>query len=156
LSYGWKRNQARISFDKIEAGDRLRVRYSDGGGVVAGYSGKGVQGMTGVVSKCVGSTRTMVSTAHFKALDRVWLDEKGNTVAHRDWHELEILLLERSGQPYEPDTNQKTGRWSSEEVEYLRDNWDKTDQQLALEMNRPCASIYQKRRNIRKKEFSER
>lgn len=153
MSYGWKKNGRRIPFDNIQSGDRLRVRYSEGGGAKFSNS-TSIQGLTGVRNKgCVGVTRTAVSTAHFKALDLVWLDESGRTVAHRDWDEMEILLLEREGEEYEPSSDKpKMGRWEEDEIKFLTDNWDRTDHWIGWSLNRPKMSVYQKRRNIQKKE----
>jgi hypothetical protein len=71
----------KISFDEIEAGDRLRVSH------VVGSVHEYTENPDGV-------TRSVASVAYLKALENVWLNADGHTVAHRSWKDLKIVRLE--------------------------------------------------------------
>lgn len=68
-----------IEFDEIVAGDRLRVTYLEGP-KNAGWIGQGVM-------------RSVASKAAVGALDKVWLNEGGHVIAHRDWAHMKIFKL---------------------------------------------------------------
>ena len=92
MKYGLKPNKNRIRFEDIQAGDRLRVRYTEGDkwedGNMWGHAGSAVGASIGVL-------RTLVSVAEVNALDKVWLSSDGRTVVHKDWAELEIIRLDK-------------------------------------------------------------
>ena len=68
-----------ISFDEIAVGDRLRVTYVEGS-MKSGWIGGGVQ-------------RSVASVAALGALDKVWLNEGGHVIAHREWAGMKIFKL---------------------------------------------------------------
>jgi hypothetical protein len=72
----------RISFDEIRAGDRIRVTYVEGS-PIGWYSNDSV-------------TRSVASVAQHVALDKVWLNEGGHPIAHRDWKDMRIFRLDKA------------------------------------------------------------
>lgn len=69
----------RIGFDEIKAGDLLSVSYQEGPN-----------------NSMYSVTRSIVATAAVGALNKVWLNEDGHTIAHRGWDKLRIVRLEGS------------------------------------------------------------
>jgi len=74
------RKAATITFDEIQRGDRLRVTH-----VLGGH--------TAYFTDDGGVTRTVTAVAEVSALDKVWLNEGGHTVAHRGWKGMKIVRL---------------------------------------------------------------
>lgn len=100
----------------------------------------------------------MVTRPHLKALDSVWLSEKGYPVVHRDWSDLDIILLE--GEPREFTLAEKPkvrkvpeGGWSPEEVETLNEMWERPVKEIAEKLGRTEKAVCSKRRNLRKKGY---
>lgn len=80
----------KIVFDEIRAGDRVRVRYCDGGM----WKGGGMRGGYARSGAGSGVIRTMVAVVVEQAASgTVWLDAQGNTIARRGWTDMEILRL---------------------------------------------------------------
>lgn len=148
-----KGDKPRIAFDDVQAGDLLRVRYSDGAAKTSMIPGEGGANAS---SACVGVTRVIVTRPYMKALDSVWLSEKGYPVVHRDWDDLDIVLLE--GEPrgvmvyanVEPPAPRK---WTDEEVETLNELWAEPNDRIAAQMGRSTHSVNQKKRQLRKKGY---
>ena len=138
MTLSMRTNRKRIGFGDIAAGDRLRVRYTEGG------SERGASVVGGLRSISV--TRTMVAEAAVMALDRVWLTSGGHTLVHREWDDLEIIRL--SDEPMV--VRDRTGkRWESWEDEALRD-WSKSGKMVGLQIGRTKASVETRRNALRK------
>lgn len=128
-----------IGFDEIQAGDRLRVRYTVGG--------REATADLGIPSKSVSVTRTLVSEVCVRPLDSVWLSEDGHTVVHRKWDDLSIVRL--SGP--EVVVEDRTGLpWTAEEEAALR-VWDKPDASVAAQIGRTRAAVMQRRGVLKRK-----
>lgn len=131
-------NHEPITFGDIQKGDRLRVRYTDGGRERNSNKSSG--------ATCVSLTRVIVANTELLALNKAWLDEDGHTVVHRDWDDLSIVRL--SGVKVEVPV--RTGEiWSAKELEALR-NWEVPDKIMARKLGRTKASVSYKRSMIRK------
>lgn len=75
----------RIRFEEIQAGDRIRVRYNES-------DQRGYYNNSAIDVK----THCITSVASLLCLDKVWLTEDGYTLAHRNWHQMEIYKLEEA------------------------------------------------------------
>jgi hypothetical protein len=75
----------RISFDEIRIGDRIRVTYVEGQ-ANAWYTSAATDNSV---------TRTIAATAQHPAMDKVWLNEGGHPIAHRDWKDMRIFRLDK-------------------------------------------------------------
>lgn len=73
----------RISFDEIRVGDRIRVTYVEGNPV-------------GWYTNADSVTKSIAAIAQHVALDKVWLNEGGHPIAHRDWKDLRIFRLDKA------------------------------------------------------------
>ena len=98
----------------------------------------------------------MVTRPHLKALDSVWLSEKGYPVVHRDWQDLDIILLE--GEPRDfvlkpKERKVREGGWTPESVELLNEMWELPIKEIAKELGRTEKAVSSKRRNLRKKGY---
>lgn len=97
----------------------------------------------------------MVAYPFIKPLDSVWLDTNGRTVVHKDWDDLDIILLE--GEPrggmLPKERKVPPGGWSAEEVETLNRLWDQPLAKTADYMGRTVKSVSSKRRQLRSKGY---
>lgn len=134
-----KKNYEPITFGDIQKGDRLRVRYTDGGrerGSNKAYRPEA----------CVSVTRVIVAETELLALNKAWLDEDGHTVVHRDWDDLNIVRI--SGEKVEVPV--RIGEvWTAKELDALR-NWEIPDKLMARKLGRTKASVSVKRSALRK------
>ena len=150
-----KGDKPRITFDEVRAGDLLRVRYSEGAGNTSLIPGNSSANAN---AACVGVTRVMVTTPHLKALDTIWLNEKGYPVVHRDWEDLDIILLkgeerEFSLTPKPKERKVREGGWTPESVEMLNEMWELPIKEIAEKLGRTEKAVSSKRRNLRKKGY---
>lgn len=129
-----------ITFNDIQKGDRLRVRYTDGGQ-------ERTTRMTNLPHMSVSVTRTVVAEVEAKALDMVWLNRKGHAIVHRDWDDLEIVRLSKV-EP-EPVTVRSGEVWTAKELEALTD-WDVPATMMAARLGRTVAAVNVRRSMLRK------
>jgi hypothetical protein len=114
-----------IVFREIEAGDRLRIRFTEAGSVQR--------------------EKVVVSEAFHLAMDKVWLNEAGQPIVHRDWHDLSIVRLSDHEKNVIPLMN---APWTQEDLEAIQ-QWDIPDKVMAKRLGRTKASVTTRRSAIR-------
>lgn len=145
MAFALKPNRRRIGFEDIVRGDRLRVRYTEGGSEKTAWLGDG--------SRCVSVTRVLVAEVDSLVYDRAWLSSDGVPVARRDWTDLEIIRLSEEVEVAPVEYNLDAlgsagGTWTEADLEVLADESLSSDDVAEL-LGRTVNAVRKRRRRLR-------